>query len=526
MADLASEKVFDALALSKVAQQLLHIQTQQATHVADLEAQIATLSAEIKLKAAAVKARDVQIASLQLELDKLKLDQAQKPRRPWVVRLPPAVIPGPPQSPSLPGSLATSQSAHIRTKSASDIFTDKSNPTNAPRPLSEGVTTKAGALGGSRTPRESRTGQSSAAALRFQDFPFEIQRKIWRYSMPAPQVLELCHVPEQLSLRTPSGNASATLRKYVLIGDLPAAFHTYQRSRVEILRVYGRLLARKETAQGDVALVKRQDSIDSYADLRRDTVYIGVVEGRTTDELYWDLAFWPVFRDVQYLAVDMEVWKSLVERHNTLYDLILRVKSLKEVAIVVGEERSVPQAKLGKPMLLVDCQDGDHEEERRGMEKMIREILLGSLVNPPKIRICTLKRRPAASAIRDPAPTSTSPPTTPNLAPKPDDATGSPVTESKTSDDQPAVPSTRGSSNFDFTLRDPQFGAPLFGPPSPSSPSFTPHSGVTGTRRFVFTSSRDRKTYISDSDGDQFPQFAPVPHPGAFSFLFGQPKKE
>lgn len=515
MADLAPENVFDALALSKVAQQLLLIQTQQATHVADLEKQIANLSDEIKLKATEVKTRDVQIASLQLELDKLKLDQAQRPRRPLVVRLPPITIQGP-RSPSLPSSLASSQSAHIRTKSASDIFNDKYDPTNAPGPLFEGISTKAGGLRGSRTTGQSRTGLSSAVALRFQDIPYQIQRKIWRYSMPAPQVLELRKVPEQQSQQTRGGNASTAPLKYVLIGDLPAAFHTYQLSRVEILRAYSRL-ARKKTTQNDEALVKRTDSIDSYADLKRDTVYIGGMESRTIEELHRDLGSWPLFQNVQYLAVEMEVWNPLVERRDTLYDLILRAKSLREIAIVVGEERSVPQAELGKPMLLVDCQHGDHEEERRGMEAMISGLLLGSFVNPPKIRICRLRRRPVASVIGDTAPTLTSTLTTPSLAQKPDDATGSPVAESKVSDDQFVVPSTRGEFNFSCTL-----GNPPFGPPS-----FTPHSGVVGARKFLSGSSRVRKAYISD--GGQVPRFAPIPPdatPGSFDFLLGQPKKE
>lgn len=524
MADLAPEKLSDALALSKVAQQLLLIQTQQANHVANLEKQIANLRDEIKLKTTEVETRDAQISSLQLELEleKLKQDQARILRRPVIVRLPR----GPPNPSSLPSSLASSQRAHIHTKSASDIFNDKYDPIEAPKSLFEGITTEAGGRSGSRIGGQSRTGPSTAVALGFQDIPYQIQRKIWRYSMPAPQVLELCKVQQGQSQQTRGGDAIAAPLKYMLIGDLPAAFHTHQLSRVEILRAYSRL-ARGKTTQNDEALIKRADSVDSYADFKRDTVYISGMGSGTIEELHQALESWPLFKNVQYLAVEMGVWNLLVGRRLTLRMLLLRAKSLQEIAIVLGEERSVPQAKLGKPMLLVDCYQEDHEK-RRSMEGTISAILLGSGVEPPKIRLCRLRRRPAASVIRDTTPTLTSKLATPSLVQKPDHATGHLAAESNARDHQPFVASTIEDFDFSFAA---QVGTPLFGPLSFGPRSFGPRSsgpasGVAGAEEFRSGYSRVRKAYIGD--GNQVPRFAPIPSPQASPFIFGldQPKAE
>lgn len=513
MADLAPEKSLDALSLSKVAQQLLVIQTHHANHVADLEKCIANLSDEIKLKVTEVETRDAQIASLQLELDKNKLDQARRPRKPLVMRLPPTIIRGP-KSPlsSLSSSLDSSEGE------APNIFNVNYRPIKVPTPRLRGITTKAGGRSETRIGEQSRTGPSRAVAPCFQDIPHQIQRIIWRYSMPAPQVLELRKVPQEPPQQTHGGNASTAPPKYVLIGDLPAAFHTCQLSRVEILRAYSRL-ARKKTTQNDEVLVKRADKIDSYADLRRDTVYIGGMESRTIEGLHQDLDSWPLFNNVQYLAVEMGVWKPLVERRHMLYDLLHRAKSLREIAIVVGEERSVPEVELGKPMLLVDCHHEDHEEERRGMEAMISGLLQGSFVKPPKMRMCRLRRRPVASVIRDTEPTLTSILATPSLVQKPENTTGRPAAKSKVSDDQPVVAPTKGDFNYSFALGD----------LSLEPPSFTPRSGVACARKFRSRSSRVREAYISD--GNQVPRFDPVPPDAApgnlpFTFMFGQPKAE
>ena len=517
MADLAPDKLSDALALSKVAQQLLLIQTQQANHVAILEKQIANLSDEIKLKTTEVETRDAQISSLQHELDKLKLDQARSPRRPVIVRLPR----GPQNPSSLPSSLASSQRAHIHTKSASDIFTDKYDPIEAPKSLFEGIPTETGGRSGSRVRGQSRTGPSSAVALGFQDIPYQIQRKIWRYSMPTPQVLELCKVQQVQSQQARGGDAIAAPPKYMLIGDLPAAFHTHQLSRVEILRAYSRL-ARGKTTQNDEALIKRADSVDSYADFKRDTVYISGMGSGTIGELHQALESWPLFKNVQYLAVEMGVWNLLVGRRHTLCMLLLRAKSLQEIAIVLGDEISVPQAKLGKPMLLVDCYQEDHEE-RHSMEGMISAILLGSGVEPPKIRLCRLRRRPAASVIRDTTPTLTSTVATPSPVQKPDHATGPLAAESNARDHKPFIASTIEDFDFSFAA---QIGTPLFGPLSFGPRSCGPASGVAGAEGFRSGYSRVRKAYISD--GNQVPRFAPIPSPQAspFNFPLDQPKTE
>ncbi|OBT63006.1 hypothetical protein VE03_07609 [Pseudogymnoascus sp. 23342-1-I1] len=523
MADPAPEKLFDALALSKVAQQLLLIQTQQATHVADLEKQIADLRDEVKLKTTEVETRDAQISSLQLELDNLKLDLARKPRKPLVVRLPPTII-RVPQSPSSPLSSSSSQGE------APDIFNNnKYRIIKTPRSRLKGATTEAAGRSGPRTGGQSQTGPSRTAPLCFHDLPYQIQRKIWRYSMPAPQVLELRKVPQEQPQKTLLGKATVAPPKYVLIGDLPAAFHTHQLSRVEILRAYSRL-ARGKTLQNDEALVKRADRIDSYADFKRDTVYIGGMESGTIEELYRDLYSWPLFENVQYLAVGIGVWNSLVERRLPLYDLLLRAKALREIAIVVGEaiavgeERSDSQAELRKPMLLVDCILEDNLEKRRGMEAMISGLLIGSSVKPPKIRMCWLSRNPFASLIRDPAPTLTPTPATPSPVLKTGDATSRPAAESKVRDNQPIVPPTKG--DFKFTFVPPPF---RHWGPACGSPSLTGYSGVGGAGKFRSGSSRARKASISD--GDQAPRFAPIPTPQSpgnvpFVFCLGQPKTE
>lgn len=336
--------------------------------------------------------------------------------------------------------------------------------------------------------------------------------------MPEPQVLELRKVPQDQPQRIHVYDGGNVIPKYVLIGDLPAALHTYHHSRVEILCAYSRLKLKTTTRNDEVLLVKRADKIDSYADLTRDTVYIGGMESSTIEELFRDLDSWPLFQNVQYLAVEMGVWNRLVERRPVLYDLLDHADSLREIAIVVHEERSVPQAELGKPMLLVDCHHEDHEEERRGIEAMIHRLAGGSYVKLPKIRMCRLKRRPVVSVIQDTAPTLTSTLAAPILVQKSEDATGHPAAESKVSDDQPVVAPTKGDFNYSFA-----FGDLSFAPPS-----FTPHSGAASARKFRSRSSRVREAYVSD--GNQVPRFDPIPpdatseHPLYLSL--GQPKTE
>ncbi|KAH9206512.1 hypothetical protein DL95DRAFT_416464 [Leptodontidium sp. 2 PMI_412] len=160
---------------------------------------------------------------------------------------------------------------------------------------------------------------SPVAYPRFSDHPAEIQKAIWRFSLPLPRVIQL-----QI-------HADGTL--FISNATPPAALHACFDSRKEALKRYSPMF---ESTLSPYSSRKSKRPI--YVDLTRDIIYVvGNFPETPLDRLNTSLSVYRDMETVTSVAFDLlgsKIWSLLDE--NVLK--LKRFKNLKNIWVVVGRD--------------------------------------------------------------------------------------------------------------------------------------------------------------------------------------------
>jgi hypothetical protein len=204
---------------------------------------------------------------------------------------------------------------------------------------------------------ENSAANSCRSFTLFSALPLDIQKKIWRHTLPSSRIVEICWCPK-----------SETYRSYC---PPPVTLQVCQASRNEVLLAYQKL---------------DPDSFKSiYIDFKSDTLLLSSGDL----DYFWAFTYLRIYdqlREIQHLAIEIPAWKDAVEK-SWFLEFLLEMTSLEELSIVWGSFKKPRASYFGHfPPLPPSCSSVfEALEKERKLHSAWDTII-------PKLRLVSAKR--------------------------------------------------------------------------------------------------------------------------------------
>ncbi|OBT94435.1 hypothetical protein VE01_07187 [Pseudogymnoascus verrucosus] len=169
----------------------------------------------------------------------------------------------------------------------------------------------------------------------FQSLPYDIRRRIWRYTFPEPRIVQLF----------------GTERILGLAGKTPIAMHICHDSRQEARSVY-REINMKQVPGG--------------LDFEHDILYVSTaVKYYSPAGLLSDIARWFELKDIRHIAFQYELWKIMCDEKEAFNGFLEKLKGLQELIIVIDDEVPATPARRKRHVEFIHCGNS------------VREVIVG-----------------------------------------------------------------------------------------------------------------------------------------------------
>ncbi|KFY15884.1 hypothetical protein V492_01698 [Pseudogymnoascus sp. VKM F-4246] len=194
--------------------------------------------------------------------------------------------------------------------------------------------------------------------------PDAIRQRIWRYTFPEPQIVQLF----------------GTERVVGLASKIPLAMHICHDSRQVARSVYRQM---------------NMKNISGGLDSEHDILYISTaVKYYSPAGLLSDLAHWFELKDIRRIAFQYELWKIMCDDKEALSRFLGKLERLQELIIVIDDEVPATPARRKRHVEFIHCGNS------------VREVIVGmvsrTLVDFGKDSLLSKIRY--RKAIRHPAP--------------------------------------------------------------------------------------------------------------------------
>jgi hypothetical protein len=323
-----------------------------------LQQRIRELKARVGAYRSQISDKDQQICALQSELQELKLQipSRQKPPEHIRVRLPPTTTPQychddlkissqgeralPPFDHGSSGSSFCSSSSSIFSRENMleiDSIHDDDAETQDNRVTLDSVKKERVLKDGrwllqphSQLKRHQRMLQKHEISLTnlrrsftlFSALPLDIQKKIWRHTLPSTRVVEIYWCQKSETYRS--------------CCPLPVTLHVCRVSRGEALMVYQKL---------------GLDDLQSvYFNFHSDTILLGSSSLQTGDDYFMafiELRIRDQLSEIRRLALELPVWKKIVKK-SWFVEFLVEMDSLEEVAIIWSSFKKSRESYFGE----------------------------------------------------------------------------------------------------------------------------------------------------------------------------------